>query len=80
MEPDHEKEIRQIIAEFDCPKDFICYKSGFSNLCKAEDIGFEPYLECFEESQEECMFALSYANVRYCDCPLRFYIAKKLKK
>jgi hypothetical protein len=80
MERDHEKQIRQIIAAFDCPKDFICYKSGFTNLCKAEDIGLEPYLECFDESSEECMFLLSYANVRYCDCPLRYFIAKKLKK
>ena len=61
-------------------KDFICYKSGFSNLCRAEDIGLEPYLECFDESSEECAFLLSFANVRFCDCPLRLYIAKKLKK
>jgi len=80
MEPDHEREIRQLISEFDCPKNFICYKSGFSNLCKAEDIGLEPYLECFDESSKECAFLLSYANVRFCDCPLRLYIAKKLKK
>ena len=80
MEPDHEKEIRQIIAEFDCPKDFVCYKSGFSNLCEAKDIGLERYLECFHESPEKCMFLLSYANVHYCDCPLRLYIARKLKK
>jgi hypothetical protein len=26
------------------------------------------------------MFLLSYANVRCCDCPLRFYVAQKLKK
>jgi hypothetical protein len=80
MEPDHEKEIRQIIAEFDCPKKFVCYKSGFSTLCKAADIASEPYLECHDESPEECMFLLSFANVHYCDCPLRLYIAKKLKK
>ena len=80
MESDHEKEIKQLIAQFDCPKNFVCYKSGFDSLCKAEDIGYDPYLECCDESSEECMFLLSYANVRYCDCPLRFYIAKKLKK
>jgi hypothetical protein len=79
MEADHEKEIRRIIAEFDCPKDFVCYKSGFVNLCKAEDVGCEPYLECLDGSPE-CMFLLSYASVHYCDCPLRLYIAKKLKK
>jgi hypothetical protein len=80
MEHDHKKEIERIIGEFSCPKDFICYKSGFSKICKAEDIGLEPYLECCDESPEECTFLLSYANVRYCDCPLRCYIAKTLKK
>ena len=80
MEPDHKKEIEQIIGEFVCPKDFICYKSGFDSLCKAKDIGLEPYLECLDENPEECVFLLPYANVHYCDCPLRLYIAKKLKK
>jgi hypothetical protein len=80
MEHDHKKEIEQIIGEFSCPKDFICYKSGFTKVCKAEDIGLEPYLECCDEGPDECMFLLSYANLRYCDCPLRFYIAKTLKK
>jgi phospholipid/cholesterol/gamma-HCH transport system permease protein len=50
------------------------------NLCRAEDIGLEPYLECFDESSEECAFLLSYANVRFCDCPFCLYIAKRLKK
>ena len=80
MEPDHKKEIEKIIREFDCPKGFVCYTSGFDSLCKAEDIGLEPYLACLDERPEECLFLLSYANVHYCDCPLRLYIAKKLKK
>jgi len=80
MEPDYEKEIRQIIGELDCPKDFLCYKSGFSSLCEAKEIGPEPYLECLEESRGKCPFILSYAKVHLCDCPVRFYIAKKLRK
>ena len=80
MERDCENEIKQIIGELNCPKDFVCYKSGFSNLCEAEDIGLEPFLECLEKSREECPFLLSYANVHFCDCPLRVYIAKKLRK
>jgi hypothetical protein len=80
MEPEHEREIRQLISEFDCPKDFMCYKSGLNNVCRAENIGSEPYLECLDENSEGCAFLLSYANVRFCDCPLRFYLAKKLKK
>ena len=80
IEPDYEKEIKQIIGEFHCPKDFTCYKSGFSNLCEAEDIESESFLECLEKSPEECPFLLSFANVHFCDCPLRCYVAKKLTK
>ncbi len=80
VELDYEKEIKEILTKFSCPKDFICYKSGFSNLCEAEDIGLGPYLECLEKRREGCPFLLSYANVHFCDCPLRVYIAKKLRK
>lgn len=80
MEPDYEKEIKQIIGELNCPKGFICYKSGFNKLCKATDIGLESFLECWDENRQECVFSLSFANIHYCDCPLRVYIIKKLKK
>ena len=69
MEHNYEKEIEQIIASFDCPKDFICYKSGFTTLCRAEDMGEGPYLECGEKSPGDCMFLLSFAKVHHCDCP-----------
>jgi hypothetical protein len=80
LEHSYEKEIEQIIGETDCPKGFVCYKSGFRNLCKARDIGLESFLECLEENPEECVFLLSFANVHFCDCLVRFYIAKKLGK
>jgi hypothetical protein len=80
VEPDYEKEIKQILTKFNCAKDFICYKSGFSNLCEAKDIGLEPFFECLERSPEECPYLLSFANIHLCDCPLRVYIAKKLRK
>jgi hypothetical protein len=80
VKPHHKKEMKKIIGELNCPKDFVCYKSGFSNLCEAEDIGLEPFLQCLEKSREECPFLVSYANVHFCDCPLRVYIAKKLKR
>ena len=74
-----DREIEQILDTFTCPKDFRCHKSGFSKLCEAEDVG-EPYLKCLDENRGDCAFLLSFANVHFCDCPLRLYIAKKLKK
>ena len=79
-ELDYENEIEQIIRESNCHQDFICYRSGYGNLCKAEDIGLESFLECLEESPEECPFSLSYGNVHFCHCRVRFYIAKNLRK
>jgi hypothetical protein len=79
IEQTTEGEIEQLIDTFSCPKDFRCYRSGFSTLCEAEDIG-EQYLKCCEKGRGDCQFLLSFAKIHFCDCPLRFYILKKLKK
>jgi hypothetical protein len=80
MAKDHEKELKDIIGQLACPKDFQCYEQGFENLCKAEDVGLETFLECLEKRPHECPFSIPYARVFYCSCPLRVYIAKELKK
>ncbi len=49
IEQVHKKEVERIINTMECPKDFICYKSGFEDLCKARDVGLEAYLECQEK-------------------------------
>ncbi len=80
MIQEHLPDIEEIIAQFKCPKDFQCYKSGFENLCKAEDVGMVSYLHCLEEDPRNCLFLLPIADTNYCKCPLRGYIAKRLKK
>ncbi len=80
MEEDYRKEIDRIIGEIKCPKDFLCYKSGFDNLCKARDAGLELFLDCLEEKPEECTFSMLMGSSHMCQCPLRVYICKKLGK
>lgn len=81
MEQDYEREIEEIIDVMKCPKDFKCYKSGFEYLCKAEDIGLKSFLVCLEENPEGCKFSMRFGYSRFfCQCPLRLYIAKKLKR
>ncbi len=80
MGQDHKREIEKIIGKMGCPKDFRCYKAGFENLCKAEDIGIESFLKCLEKNPQECRFSLSLGAIYLCQCPLRAYIVKKLKK
>lgn len=80
MEQEINKQIEEIISGIDCLKDFICYKSGFHNLCRVRDIGLESFLECLERKPEECNFSFSLALLNLCECPLRIYVAKKLNK
>jgi hypothetical protein len=80
MEDTTKKELEKIIGQMRCPKNFVCYKSGFKTLCKAEDVGMKSYLKCMEENPMDCVFSLGYAESHYCTCPLRFYIAKKVGK
>ena len=79
MEKDIQKEIEEIIDGLKCPKDFICYKSGFQKLCKVEDIGLESFLICLNGLAGECKFSVCFSNLNFCQCPLRMYICRKLK-
>ena len=80
MEESVRKKIEEIMAGMTCPKAFRCAESGFEVLCRARDVGHEGYLECLEKRETMCTFALSFGHGRYCQCPLRVYLAKKLKK
>ncbi len=74
------QEIKKIIDGMQCPKHFRCAESGFASLCKAVDIGLNKLLECHEETPQDCPFAISFGYSYLCQCPLRVYIAKTLKK
>jgi hypothetical protein len=80
MDQDHKKEIEEIIGGFECPQDLKCCKQGFENLCKAQDTGLETFLECLEQRPDDCPFSLSFGGMFLCECPLRVYMAKELKK
>jgi hypothetical protein len=80
MERDYEKEIKEIVGDLECPKDFRCYRSGFEIVCEARGIGLETLLECLEENPLECKFSMSFGYSYLCQCPLRFFIYEKLKK
>ena len=80
MKEEDRKKLEEIMAGMKCPKDFKCAKSGFEQLCKSRDIGLENYLDCLEGPPSDCSFALSFGYGHLCQCPLRVYIAKKLKE
>ena len=74
------REIQEIMTKMRCPEDFRCYTSGFERLCKARDIGLKLYLQCLEEQPNECNFSFHCGDEFYCSCPLRVYLAKKVRK
>ena len=80
MQEEHKKRIEEIIGQINCPKGFTCAQSGFELLCKAKDFGLDNYLECIEDFPSQCKFALPFGKTHFCQCPLRIYIAKKIKK
>jgi hypothetical protein len=80
MKKEHKKKIEETMAGMQCPKGFRCAEGGFKRLCKASDFNLENYLNCLEKNPAHCSFALSFGLKHFCQCPLRVYLAKKLKK
>lgn len=80
MEHPHEASIAAIKAGMQCPKGFRCVDKDCGQLCQARECGLENYLDCCEESPEQCSFALQFGDGHICRCPLRVYLAKELKK
>jgi hypothetical protein len=80
MEDEVTKNIDEILAGMYCSKNFKCAESGFERLCKAKYIGLERFLECLEANPADCSFAMPVGDQYYCDCPLRVYLERKLKK
>ena len=77
---EHKRQIEQIIRGMKCQKNFTCYKSRFTELCEAKDIGMQTFIECLDESSLGCNFSLPFGSKYFCKCPLRIYVSKKLKK
>jgi hypothetical protein len=77
---EQEREIKAIMAQMRCAKNFECSKSEFEVLCKAKDFGVEHYIECLEAEPHRCNFALYFGSRDLCTCPLRIYVLKNLKK
>ncbi|HID43006.1 MAG TPA: hypothetical protein EYP30_04395, partial [Archaeoglobaceae archaeon] len=44
------KDLKEIIKQIECRKEFNCLTSGLRNQCKAKDIGLESYIECDPET------------------------------
>jgi len=73
-------EIEQLIGTFECPKDLICYKSNFEELCEVVIFGDGAMIECVDKNASNCQLSAPFGEGFFCNCPIRAYIAKKLEK
>lgn len=80
MERAVQEHIEKIIDGLHCPKEFSCYKSGLKNLCEARDIGLDSFVACLVEDPLACKFSIHFGGVFFCQCRLRIFISKKLKR
>ena len=78
MEEKYEKEIKEIMAGIECPRDFACYKSGLNPRCTVKDVKLKNYLEIEGEYNASCKYLVVSNGVPYCRCPLCVYLTKKL--
>jgi len=76
----YSREIEKIMADSECPMDFACYRSGFENVCKAQDAGLDGFAYCLEDAgdAQRCQFSLSFGYRYLCKCRLRIYAARNL--
>ena len=73
-------EISNIIGGLSCPKKYNCYRSKYQKLCKAAFVEELKVVNCLEEESQKCIFSLPYKDACYCQCPLRNYIAEKIRR
>ena len=77
---EHRSQLEEIISGIECPKGFVCYKSGFTRLGRIGGIEKDGFLECLEESCQDCQFSLPFGTPASCLCPVRIYIATEFSK
>ena len=80
LPPEKMEYIESLMAQMGCPKNFQCVESGFRELCKAQDIGLDSYLECLDPNAGDCLFSVLLSNHHLCQCPLRVFLAKHLNR
>ena len=78
--PEHKSKMEDIIVAMatgsvKCRKDFQCYESSLEELCPVKGIGAFDTIECLSEDAQCCGFSFHAMGDRYCQCPLRKYIA-----
>lgn len=74
--PEIKVALERIMQKIDCPKDYICYRDDFKQLCKVEVASAKgDRFLCVDAAP--CKLSI---QGMYCNCPVRKYIALKIEK
>jgi len=72
--------IEELARNVKCSKNFNCMRSQLATLCKAMDVGLKNNLSCLEDGDLTCDFRIDSNVGKFCQCPMRIYIGKTLKR
>ncbi len=77
---EHKKKMENIIVGMRthgsyCSKDFHCYNSSLEDLCPVKFFGAYDAIQCIGKNARCCGLSFGDTEHRYCNCPLRRYIA-----
>jgi len=76
MSTNHKKNIHKIMEEIPCEHNFACYYSPNGDICKAQDIGIDGFLNCQDDHTDFCLHRLDFGYSKFCSCPMNNYIIK----
>ncbi len=74
----HRTTIQSMIGRMQCRKGFECCQSEFQKLCKVRSVLGGKLIECLEDDQKACKFAVDFGSGHFCECPLRDFLLKTL--
>lgn len=79
------QQMENIISEMQsakpkCIKNYQCYRSNLHDLCKVKGIGTFDEIKCNAEENLCCGLSESHLGERFCNCPLRRYIAEHFRR
>ncbi len=78
MADEHRTTIQDVIGRMQCRKGFECCGPGFQKPCKVRSVLGGKLIECLEDAQKECEFAVDFGCGRFCECPLRDFLLRTL--
>lgn len=76
IESQHKSKIEELAAQVECPWEFRCTTSDFTDVPEVKDPGLP--VECLASRGEDCPLGLHFGNAILCRCPVRMYLAKEV--